>query len=121
VLGGSLEVRFADGKVFRLEPGDGLYFDSAVGHVYVTTSQDTQVLVCSVDADTNRPVDAIQAFQDASVNAAASVAGTPAPAASCGVLCQSAHRCRALRRSVVKPVPTRTPGSICSDLSSKIP
>ncbi|SOE63966.1 transcriptional regulator, XRE family with cupin sensor [Burkholderia sp. D7] len=60
LLGGSLELRFEDGKVFRLEPGDSLYFDSAVGHVYVTTSKDdAEVLVCCVDADANRPVDAI--------------------------------------------------------------
>ncbi|QIE23884.1 Cupin domain protein [Caballeronia sp. SBC1] len=60
VLGGSLELRFEDGKVFRLEPGDSLYFDSAVGHVYLTTSQDdAQVLVCCVDTDANRPADAI--------------------------------------------------------------
>ena len=46
VLGGSLELRFEDGKVFRLEPGDSLYFDSALGHVYLTTSEeDAEVLV----------------------------------------------------------------------------
>jgi transcriptional regulator with XRE-family HTH domain len=60
VLGGSLELRFEDGKVFRLAPGDSLYFDSALGHVYVTTSEeDAEVLVCCVDADANRPQDAI--------------------------------------------------------------
>jgi transcriptional regulator with XRE-family HTH domain len=60
VLGGSLALRFENGKVFTLGPGDSLYFDSAVGHVYVTTSQDdAEVLVCCVDADANRPVDAI--------------------------------------------------------------
>ena len=60
VLGGSVELRFEDGKAFTLEPGDSLYFDSAVGHVYVTTSKDdAEVLVCCVDADANRPVDAI--------------------------------------------------------------
>jgi transcriptional regulator with XRE-family HTH domain len=60
VLGGSLALHFEDGKVFTLEPGDSLYFDSAVGHVYVTTSQDdAEVLVCCVDADANRPLNAI--------------------------------------------------------------
>src|SRR5471030_825367 len=60
VLGGSVELRFEDGKAFTLEPGDSLYFDSAVGHVYVTTSKDdAEVLVCCVDADANRPLDAI--------------------------------------------------------------
>jgi len=53
-------LRFEDSKVFTLEPGDSLYFDSAVGHVYVTTSQDdAEVLVCCVDANANRPLDAI--------------------------------------------------------------
>ena len=57
-----VELHFEDGKVFTLEPGDSLYFDSAVGHVYVTTSQDdAEVLVrcADADADANRPVDAI--------------------------------------------------------------
>jgi hypothetical protein len=55
-----VELRFEDSKVFTLEPGDSLYFDSAVGHVYVTTSQeDAEVPVCCVDANANRPLDAI--------------------------------------------------------------
>jgi transcriptional regulator with XRE-family HTH domain len=55
LLGGSLELHFENGKVFRLEPGDSLYFDSALGHVYVTTSkEDAEVLVCCVDTDTHR-------------------------------------------------------------------
>jgi transcriptional regulator with XRE-family HTH domain len=55
LLGGALELHFENGKVFRLEPGDSLYFDSALGHVYITTSkEDAEVLVCCVETDANR-------------------------------------------------------------------
>ncbi len=60
VLGGKLELRFESGKSFRLMPGDSLYFDSSVGHVYLSLSQDdADVLVCCVDADEHRPNGAI--------------------------------------------------------------
>ena len=38
VLGGEIELRFENGEAFRLAPGDSLYFDSAVGHVYLSVS-----------------------------------------------------------------------------------
>lgn len=50
VLRGSLEVRFENGQVFALDPGDSLYFDSAVGHVYVSTGkEEAEALTCCVD------------------------------------------------------------------------
>jgi hypothetical protein len=52
VLGGKLELRFENGDVFQLSPGDSLYFDSAVGHVYLSASkEDAEVLACCVGAD----------------------------------------------------------------------
>ena len=39
VLTGSIEVHFDTGKVERLEKGDSLYFDSSIGHAYVTVSR----------------------------------------------------------------------------------
>ncbi|CAD6527362.1 helix-turn-helix domain-containing protein [Paraburkholderia sabiae] len=60
LLNGSLELRFETGAVFQLKPGDSLYFDSAVGHVYLSTSKNpAEVLVCCVDSDAQRPADAI--------------------------------------------------------------
>ena len=60
LLNGSLELRFETGAVFELKPGDSLYFDSAVGHVYLSTGKKpAEVLVCCVDADAHRPDGAI--------------------------------------------------------------
>jgi transcriptional regulator with XRE-family HTH domain len=62
LLNGRLELRFENGKVFALDAGDSLYFDSSVGHVYLSVGErDAEVLVCCVDADADsaRPQDAI--------------------------------------------------------------
>ncbi len=60
LLGGLLELRFENGKVFTLNPGDSLYFDSSVGHVYISLGdEDAEVLVCCVDTDDERPQGAI--------------------------------------------------------------
>jgi len=60
LLSGKLELRFESGKAFKLMPGDSLYFDSAVGHVYLSLSkEDAEVLVCCVDTDEHRPNGAI--------------------------------------------------------------
>jgi transcriptional regulator with XRE-family HTH domain len=39
VLTGSIDVHFDDGQVMRLERGDSLYFDSRIGHAYVSVSR----------------------------------------------------------------------------------
>lgn len=39
VLAGSLDVHFEDGEVVQLRRGDSLYFDSRVGHAYVSASR----------------------------------------------------------------------------------
>ena len=52
VLGGELQLHFEDGTVYALSRGDSLYFDSAVGHAYISVGDDdADVLVCCVDAD----------------------------------------------------------------------
>lgn len=56
LLSGQLELRFENGKSFTLSPGDSLYFDSAVGHIYLSVGEgDADVLVCCVDAAVQRP------------------------------------------------------------------
>lgn len=60
LLAGMLELRFETGKLFKLTPGDSLYFDSSVGHVYISVGDtDAEVLVCCVDTDDGRPKGAI--------------------------------------------------------------
>jgi transcriptional regulator with XRE-family HTH domain len=60
VLDGTLELRFENGKVFKLQPGDSLYFDSSIGHVYLSAGEsDVEALVCCVDTAPLRPKDAI--------------------------------------------------------------
>lgn len=56
LLHGRLELHFENGAIFRLNQGDSLYFDSAQGHVYISTGPtDAEVLVCCVDTDSQRP------------------------------------------------------------------
>lgn len=39
VLSGAIEVHFDGGKVVRLAKGDSIYFDSRIGHAYVSVSR----------------------------------------------------------------------------------
>jgi transcriptional regulator with XRE-family HTH domain len=39
VLSGTIEVHFETGEVLRLARGDSLYFDSHIGHAYISTSR----------------------------------------------------------------------------------
>jgi transcriptional regulator with XRE-family HTH domain len=39
VLSGAVEVHFEDGRMVALARGDSLYFDSRIGHAYITTSR----------------------------------------------------------------------------------
>jgi transcriptional regulator with XRE-family HTH domain len=55
VLGGKLCLQFEDGQTFTLSRGDSLYFNSAIGHVYLSAGKgDAEVLVCCVDAELHR-------------------------------------------------------------------
>ncbi|KVS70083.1 helix-turn-helix domain-containing protein [Burkholderia cepacia] len=56
LLLGKLELHFESGSVFKLKQGDSLYFDSAQGHVYISTgATEAEVLVCCVDTEDYRP------------------------------------------------------------------
>ncbi|UGS89460.1 XRE family transcriptional regulator (plasmid) [Ralstonia wenshanensis] len=60
VLGGEIELRFENGDAFRLAPGDSLYFDSAVGHVYLSVSkEDAEILACCTGTDVRELGDVI--------------------------------------------------------------
>jgi len=45
VLSGEIEVHFDNGKVVRLARGDSLYFDSRIGHAYVSVSRQLAKIV----------------------------------------------------------------------------
>jgi mannose-6-phosphate isomerase-like protein (cupin superfamily)/DNA-binding XRE family transcriptional regulator len=60
VLGGEIELRFENGQAFRLAPGDSLYFDSAVGHVYLSVSEEpAEILACCTGTDVRELGDVI--------------------------------------------------------------
>jgi uncharacterized cupin superfamily protein len=39
LLSGTCEVHFEDGRIVELAKGDTLYFDSRIGHAYISTSR----------------------------------------------------------------------------------
>lgn len=60
LLRGELQLCFEDAQRFRLRPGDSLYFDSSLGHVYLSCGEgDAEVLVCCAGANVDRPEDLI--------------------------------------------------------------
>ncbi len=60
MLGGAIELHFETGEVFHLSPGDSLYFDSAVGRLYLSASEeDAEMLACCVGTDVRQLGDII--------------------------------------------------------------
>jgi transcriptional regulator with XRE-family HTH domain len=60
VLRGDVELRFETGVTFRLTTGDSLYFDSSVGHVYLSLGdEDAEVLACCIGVAERPPGDLI--------------------------------------------------------------
>jgi transcriptional regulator with XRE-family HTH domain/uncharacterized cupin superfamily protein len=53
ILSGAVEVRFEDGNRIRLTRGDSLYFDSRVGHAYVSVSRQPAKAVAVTTSDSN--------------------------------------------------------------------
>ena len=57
VLSGRLLLQFENGDQFRLGPGDSLYFDSGVGHVYLSEhASGVDAIVCCVDVNMPTPI-----------------------------------------------------------------
>lgn len=56
ILAGSVDVHFEDGRVVKLKKGDSLYFDSRIGHAYVTTSRQLARTIgaCTSESDLMR-------------------------------------------------------------------
>jgi transcriptional regulator with XRE-family HTH domain len=51
VLSGEIEVHFSNGEVVRLARGDSLYFDSRLGHAYVSVSRQLARIVAVTSED----------------------------------------------------------------------
>ena len=53
VLTGSIEVHFENGKTVQLKRGDSLYFDSRVGHAYISTSRQLAKVIGVITSESN--------------------------------------------------------------------
>ena len=58
ILSGAVEVHFEDGQVLRLARGDSLYFDSRIGHAYVTVSRQLARTIGACTSESNLMRDA---------------------------------------------------------------
>ena len=64
VLSGALEVHFAGGQVVRLARGDSIYFDSRIGHAYVSVSRRLARIVGVTSAESGQMASARAAAAD---------------------------------------------------------
>ena len=55
VLSGAIEVHFATGDCIKLSRGDSLYFDSRIGHAYVSTSRQLAKVVAVLTEEISSP------------------------------------------------------------------
>lgn len=51
VLSGTLEVHFEDGRHVRLSRGDSLYFDSRLGHAYISTGRQPARMIGAITSE----------------------------------------------------------------------
>lgn len=56
VLSGEIEVHFDTGEVTRLGKGDSLYFDSRIGHAYISVSKQLAKIVGVITAESDHMV-----------------------------------------------------------------
>jgi transcriptional regulator with XRE-family HTH domain len=58
ILSGAVEVYFEDGRKLKLARGDSLYFDSRIGHAYVSTSRQFARTIGACTSESNLMKDA---------------------------------------------------------------
>jgi transcriptional regulator with XRE-family HTH domain len=58
VLSGALEVHFDTGKKVELATGDSIYFDSRIGHAYITVSRKLARVIGVVTTESNQMISA---------------------------------------------------------------
>ena len=71
VLSGEIEVHFDNGEVVRLARGDSLYFDSRIGHAYVSVSRQLARIVGMTTAESGHMKSAREASEPKPVRKAA--------------------------------------------------
>jgi transcriptional regulator with XRE-family HTH domain len=54
LLAGTLKICFADGREFSLHPGDSLYFNSGIGHLYLAAGEGNAEAIVLCTQDTAR-------------------------------------------------------------------
>lgn len=54
VISGEIEVHFATGELIKLSGGDSLYFDSRIGHAYVSTSRQFAKVIAVLTEEMSR-------------------------------------------------------------------
>lgn len=68
ILSGEVEAHFEDGQVIRLARGDSLYFNSSIGHAYISVSRKLARTIAACTSESNfmklaRERDALEAGQ----------------------------------------------------------
>lgn len=58
VLSGAIEVRFETGEVIKLKKGDSLYYDSGIGHAFISTSRQLARVLGAMTSESDHIVDA---------------------------------------------------------------
>ena len=76
VLGGAIDVHFDNGELIHLQRGDSLYFDSRIGHAYVSVSRKLARVIGVITSESNmmrmaREGEAVAALPPASAAATA--------------------------------------------------
>ncbi|CAN5595211.1 XRE family transcriptional regulator [soil metagenome] len=64
ILVGAVDVHFEDGEVIHLERGDMLYFDSRIGHAYVTVSRQLAKTIGACTSESNLMLSARQGVRE---------------------------------------------------------
>jgi transcriptional regulator with XRE-family HTH domain len=81
ILSGAVDVHFEDGAVVQLARGDSLYFDSRIGHAYVSTSRQPARTIgaCTSESNLMRDAREREADQPAAGSRARRKSGTGRP------------------------------------------
>ena len=64
ILVGAVDVHFEDGEVIHLERGDMLYFDSRIGHAYVSVSRQLAKTIGACTSESNLMLSARQGVRE---------------------------------------------------------
>jgi len=77
VLSGSIDVHFEDGRVVQLRRGDALYFDSRIGHAYVSVGRQLARVIGVITSESNMMREAREGERPAVVSSRSRGAAPP--------------------------------------------